>query len=135
MNSDLEPKDAICITGLRVRACHGVLAHEQHIEQTFVIDVVLTVDLFTPSLSDELEHTINYQLVAETVVRIVQGDSVNLIEHLAGMIADEIMGEFGTVATACVTVHKPQAPIPYLVEDVSVTVCRTRNQYNAVATR
>lgn len=124
------PRDEIRITGLHVRACHGVMEHERFVPQTFVIDAAATLDLFTPSLSDELEHTVNYDGIAETIVNVVQGQPLNLIEHLAGTIADEVMGRFEAIYEIRITVHKPHAPLEYLVNDVSVTVHRSRCQFN-----
>lgn len=121
-------RDEIRISGLQFRACHGVMPHEQEIPQSFIVDLVAKVDLFTPSMSDELEHSVDYSKLAEGVARIIMGPPVKLIEYLAGQIADEIMREFAPIQEIAVTVHKPHAPLNELVADVSVTVSRVRDE-------
>lgn len=120
-------RDEIRIAGLQLRACHGVLSHEQGIPQTFIVDLVAKVDLYTASMSDELDHSVDYSKLAEIVARVVQGPPVKLIEHLAGQIADLIMCDFTPIQEIVVTVHKPHAPLNELVADVSVTVSRVRD--------
>jgi dihydroneopterin aldolase len=50
---------------------------------------------------------------------------VNLLETLAQRLATVCLGHSG-VRGATVTVHKPQAPIPLMFTDVSVTIRRTQ---------
>lgn len=124
-------RDEIRISGLQFRACHGVMPHEQEIPQTFIVDLVAKVDLFTPSMSDELDHSVDYSALAEMVANVVLGPPVKLIEHLAGQIADAIMRAFTPIQVIAVTVHKPHAPLNELVADVSVTVSRVRDERTA----
>lgn len=128
MTVHCSPRDEIRLRGLQLRACHGVMPHEQEIPQTFVVDLSAKVDLFTPSMSDELDHSVDYSKLAATVARVVLGPPVKLIEYLAGQIADEIMREFSPIQEIAVTVHKPHAPLNELVADVSVTVSRVRDE-------
>ena len=131
MSDALSPRDQIRLTGLQIRACHGVLPHEQTTPQLFVVDVAATLDLFTPSMSDELAHSVDYGELARVISSVVAGPPVRLIEHLAGQIADEIMCSFGTIVDVAVTVHKPHAPLDELVADVSVTVTRVRDAHTS----
>ena len=75
---------------------------------------------------DDLARTANYAEVADTVVRLVTGEPVDLIETLADRIARAVLAEQPVVAAVEVTVHKPQAPIPHDFADAAVTVHRTR---------
>ncbi|WP_336249317.1 dihydroneopterin aldolase [Stomatohabitans albus] len=130
-DDDVMPLDEIRLTGLQVRASHGVMPHEQIVPQTFIVDMAAKVDLFTPSMSDDLSHTIDYGQLAEMIANIVRDEPVRLIEALAGTIADEIMGSYESIHAVAITVHKPQAPISELVSDVSVTVNRVRDAYTS----
>jgi dihydroneopterin aldolase len=56
---------------------------------------------------------------------IVGGEPYDLIETVAGKIADEVM-EDERVHSVVVTVHKPSAPIPLTFDDVAVTIRRSR---------
>lgn len=121
--------DRITLTGLRAFGRHGVFAHERRDGQEFLVDVVLHVDLTTASKSDALADTVDYGAVADIAVRIVSGDPYDLIESVAGRIADEVLADerlAGKVQSAEVTVHKPSAPIPHEFADAAVTVTRGR---------
>lgn len=117
----------IRLTGLRARGYHGVLAHERATGQTFLVDVVLEVDLDPAAATDDVAETVNYAEVAAAVERIITGDPVNLIETLAVTMADIVLAEFAKVTSVEVTVHKPQAPIPADFANVAVTVVRNRS--------
>lgn len=117
--------DRITLTGLRVRGRHGVYDFERAQGQDFVIDVVLELDLVAAAASDRVEETVHYGELAERLGAIVAGEPVNLIETLADRLTHACLADPRVVA-ATVTVHKPQAPIPYQFGDVSVTLTRRR---------
>jgi 7,8-dihydroneopterin aldolase/epimerase/oxygenase len=117
--------DTIRLTGLRARGHHGVLAFEREQGQEFVIDVVLELDLTAAASTDDVGDTVHYGELAQTLVDIVGGEPVNLIETLATRLVDACLADT-RVDAATVTVHKPQAPIPHAFTDVAVTVRRTR---------
>ncbi|MFB9238495.1 dihydroneopterin aldolase [Plantactinospora siamensis] len=121
----MTPRDAIVLTGLRVRGRHGVYAFEREQGQDFVIDVRLELDLGPAARSDDVADTVHYGELAERLVAIVAGAPVNLIETLAERLADACLGD-ERVAVSTVVVHKPQAPIPHEFADVAVSVTRAR---------
>ena len=112
--------DRITLTGLRVRGFHGVFEHERRDGQDFVVDLTLWLDLSAAAAGDELKATVHYGELAELAAAIVAGPPRNLIEAVAGEIADSIMGSYPVHAVE-VTVHKPSAPIPLEFQDVCVT--------------
>jgi dihydroneopterin aldolase len=69
--------------------------------------------------------TIDYGVIANTVVGIVEGEPVDLIETLAQRIADACLAD-PKVNKVQVTVHKPDAPISVPFDDVAVTIERSR---------
>jgi len=117
--------DRITLTGLRVRGYHGVFEHERRDGQDFVVDVTVWLDLDRAAATDELAETLNYGELAERVAAIVGGEPHNLIETVAGKVADDVMTDRRVHAVE-VTVHKPSAPIPLDFADVAVTVRRSR---------
>ncbi|HEY4022014.1 MAG TPA: dihydroneopterin aldolase [Pseudonocardiaceae bacterium] len=118
--------DRITLTGLRVRGHHGVFEHERRDGQDFLVDTTLWLDLTEAAATDDLTHTVHYGELAETAAAIIAGPPVDLIETVAGRIADAVMADPRVHATE-VTIHKPSAPIPLTFADVSVTVRRSRN--------
>ena len=119
--------DTITLKGLRAYGHHGVFEFERANGQTFVIDVVLEVDLAPAAASDDVADTVHYGELADALVAIVTGEAVNLLETLAARLADACLAD-PRVHYATVTVHKPQAPIPHPFEDVSVTIRRGRTR-------
>lgn len=111
----------ITLTGLRAVGFHGVFDHERTQGQEFVVDLKLWGDFDTKH--DDLAQTVDYGMIASAVASLIEGPPVNLIETLAGRIADRALAE-PRVAVAEVTVHKPQAPLSVDFGDVAVTVTR-----------
>ena len=116
--------DRITLTGLTVFGHHGVFEHEKRDGQEFLIDITLWLDLSAAAESDDLTKTVNYGELAQLAERIVAGPSKDLIEAVAGEIADAVMTAF-VVHAVEVTIHKPSAPIPLTFADVSVTIRRS----------
>jgi dihydroneopterin aldolase/2-amino-4-hydroxy-6-hydroxymethyldihydropteridine diphosphokinase len=117
--------DKISLTGISGFGYHGVLESERKNGQEFLVDVVLYCDLSEAGKSDDLSKTINYADVAALIHKRIIGEQVNLLERLAELIAEDIFKIF-EINEIEVTVHKPQAPIPLLFTDVSVSIKRKR---------
>jgi dihydroneopterin aldolase len=117
--------DRVALHGLKARGHHGVFAHERAEGQTFIVDLVLSLDTRAAAASDDLGKTVHYGVVAEEVVAIVQGEPVDLIETLAERIAQACL-KHEPVREAEVTVHKPGAPITVPFDDVTITITRSR---------
>ena len=117
--------DRITLTGLRVRGRHGVFEHERRDGQDFLLDATVWLDLSRAARSDDLNDTLHYGELAEMAAAVIAGPPYNLIEALAGKIADEVMSDV-RVQAVDITIHKPSAPIPLTFADVSVTVRRSR---------
>jgi 7,8-dihydroneopterin aldolase/epimerase/oxygenase len=117
--------DRIALVGLTGRGRHGVYQYERDESHPFVVDVILDVDTHRAAASDQLMDTIDYGVIANTVVGIVEGEPVDLIETLAQRIADACLAD-PKVNKVQVTVHKPDAPISVPFDDVAVTIERSR---------
>jgi dihydroneopterin aldolase len=115
----------ITLTGLRARGHHGVYDFEREQGQDFIVDVTVELDLSKAAATDDVAETVHYGQLADRLVEIVAGDPVNLIETLADRLATACLAD-PRVDAATVTVHKPQAPIPYDFADVAVTIRRQR---------
>ncbi|MDI3313561.1 MAG: dihydroneopterin aldolase [Mycobacterium sp.] len=117
--------DRIELRGLTVRGYHGVYPHERVDGQDFVVDITVWIDLADAAASDELSDTYDYGVLAQRAADIVGGPARNLIETVAGDIADEVMHDERVHAVE-VAVHKPQAPLPQMFADVAVVARRCR---------
>jgi dihydroneopterin aldolase len=117
--------DRIELRGLRVRGHHGVYEHERRDGQDFVVDITVWMDLTAAARSDRLEDTLDYGALAQRAAAIVGGEPCNLIEAVAGRVADDVFADV-RVHTVEVVLHKPQAPIPLEFADVAVVARRSR---------
>jgi len=118
--------DQISLKGIRGFGFHGVFPEEKKNGQEFLVDVLIAIDLSQASKSDDLSTTIDYGVVVDMVLAHVTGEALNLIEALAGRIAEEILQRFPLAHSVSVTVHKPFAPLSAHVSDIAVTVEATR---------
>ena len=93
------------LEGLEVFGRHGLLEAEQRDGATFLFDIRLEVG--DGALSDEIEDAVDYRDVAECVREVSDGRRFDLIEALAGAVADALVGRF-PVERASVRVRKPR---------------------------
>lgn len=114
--------DTIFIENLQVIGKHGVLGHEWSHEQCFLVDIKVDTDTTLASETDDLNESINYVDLCEVAQRVIQGDSVYLIEKLAAQIAQEILKDIRAERVS-VTIRKPSV-LPNGVP--GVTIVRTR---------
>lgn len=117
--------DRIELRGLKVRGNHGVFSHERADGQEFVVDITVWIDLVDAAASDDLADTYDYSVLADRAAAVVAGQARNLIETVAGEIAEDVMKDHRVHAVE-VIVHKPQAPIPHTFADVAVVARRSR---------
>ena len=86
--------DKLFLEDVRFYAHHGVTPAEQTVGAWFSVDVELAVDLAPAAVSDDLRTTVDYGLVAARIVEIGTVERVNLLERLAGRLAQVLLGEF-----------------------------------------
>src|ERR1700735_5686690 len=104
--------DRIELRGLTVRGRHGVLDHERADGQDFVVDIIVWIDLVDAAASDARANTYDYGVLAERAAAVIAGPARNLIETVAGEIAQDVMKDHRVHAVEG-TGHQPQAPPPH----------------------
>jgi dihydroneopterin aldolase len=117
--------DRIELRGITAFGRHGVLAHEQELGQTFLVDVALELDLAPAGASDALADTVDYGALSGELAAVVTDERYDLIERLATRLTEVCLAR-PSVSAVTVTVHKPHAPVPVPLADVAVTLRRTR---------
>lgn len=115
--------DRIRLRGMSFYSYHGVMPEEKALGQKFIIDADLYCDLRRAGESDRVEDTISYAEVYQRIKTVVTEECYDLLEMLAARIAEQVLQEFPCQAIR-VEVHKPQAPIPGIFEDVSIEIFR-----------
>ncbi len=115
----------IAIDGLQIYGYHGVLAEEKSLGQLFRFDLRLAMDACAGVSTDQVGDTVDYTEVIDVVAEIAGCRSYNLLERLAGAIADALLDRFPADAV-WVRVTKPHPPIPCSVAGVGVSLERRR---------
>lgn len=115
----------IRVDGIRGFGYHGVLPQERRDGQSFIVDLVVELDLSSAARSDQLTDTVDYAALAAGVLEVVEGEPCNLIEAVADRIATRVMAD-ARIQRVVVTLHKPEAPVGVPFGDVSVTMERSR---------
>lgn len=116
--------DKISIKGIKGYGYHGVFDFEKREGQDFYVDLDIEADLTSASLSDNLADSIDYSLLTAIAKEAIEKLQFDLIERLAGFIADTIKENFPAIQKIAVTVHKPSAPVQESVTDIAVTIVR-----------
>ena len=110
---------------MRFTAAHGYHEWERRQAQPFEVDVELHLDLRPPGLADDLEQTVDYGRVYDTVRTIVQTRTFRLLEAMAGSIADALLID-PSVDEVVVRVRKPKVQLGGPLDHASVEIHRRR---------
>ncbi|MDR9419529.1 dihydroneopterin aldolase [Gracilimonas sp.] len=108
--------DTLTIKGMQFRGHHGVHDHEKKEGNDFEVDVIFNTYLSKSAKSDELSDTVDYSKVHQIASEIMNGKSVNLIEHLCFKIGTEIAQTFPYHTKFEVIVRKLNPPLSKPVE-------------------
>ena len=106
--------DRITLTGMRFEGHHGVSEDERRFPQPLEVDLEVEVDLRGAARSDRLADTIDYGPLIEIARRTVEERSFQLLEAVAGAIAEETW-RLAPLATA-VTVRVRKLGVPVAVD-------------------
>ncbi len=105
------PSTKIIIKALEVLASIGVHPHEHESTQPIIIDIELDMGAMPTPEDDRLEETLDYALVAKKAAELAQEAHVQLVETLAGRIAQWALSADDRVMACTVRIAKPHALI------------------------
>ncbi len=100
----------IHLRGLRFHAYHGVAAQERLVGNDYEVDVRLHVDVDKAMRSDQVTDTVNYAEVYQVVGEQMARPS-DLVEHVAGRIAQALLDEWPQVADVTISLTKRNPPM------------------------
>ena len=112
--------------GLSIYTHHGVTDAEQEVGQRLEIDVSFDVPDCDAVLTDRVEDTIDYAVVADIVVLAATERSYRTLERLAHVIGERVIERYGC-ETVRVRAAKPEPPLPMAIEEVAVEVVQTQS--------
>ena len=118
--------DKIILTDIEVTGRHGCTAAERQIEQLFVVDAELYLDLSRAGKSDDLNDTIDYTQVVDDIRKIVGGVPHNLIEAVAQEIAETLLRKYFRLNGLKIVLTKVDPPVENSFAGAAVQIVRSR---------
>jgi 7,8-dihydroneopterin aldolase/epimerase/oxygenase len=103
---------------------HGVRPAEREQPQDFTVDIELDTDLTQPGRSDRVEDTVDYRLAYAIAREVIEGESVKLIETLAGRMAERLLDLNGVRTVSVRIAKRPESMRP--IDAAAVEIRRTR---------
>ncbi len=114
-------KSFILLNELHFHAFHGVGTQEQLVGNDFVVSLKLRTDLSRAILSDEVNDTVSYADVFQSVKEEMEIPS-RLLEHVAGRIIQRLFDDYPTVDEITLTLLKRNPPMNADIASAGVEV-------------
>ena len=100
----------ISLRNVRFHAFHGVMPQERRVGGDFLVNLRVGYPLEQAMQSDEVGDTLNYATLYE-VVKTEMMQPSNLLEHVAGRIAEAIAERFPQVTSIDLALTKQNPPM------------------------
>ena len=116
--------DEIIIENLQVYAHHGVYPKENEIGQNFYVSARMETDTRRAGVMDDLSLSTNYGDVCRFLHSFLREHTYKLLETVAERASEELLLAFPNIRRVTLEVRKPEAPIPFPFQSVSVRITR-----------
>lgn len=116
--------DRIVLQGMSFQGRHGVRPAEREHPQEFRVDVEVECNLVDAGRTDRLEDTVDYTRIRAAAKEVIEGASFQLIESLAGRIADRVLQLDGVLGVSVTVAKRPESMRP--IDAAAVHINRTR---------
>jgi dihydroneopterin aldolase len=118
--------DHILVHRIAIYAHHGLTAEEAKLGQRFYISLDCTLDLSVAGKADDWDLSVCYAKLTAATTRVATARRFMTIEAVAEAVAGTLLEEFPRIETITVQVDKPSAPVPAIIDGVSVRIQRVR---------
>lgn len=118
--------DRILISRIALFAYHGLHAEEATLGQRFFVSLDIGLDLRDAGRNDDYNSTVCYGSLTQLVQEVGIGQRFQTIEGLAEAIASAILAKEERILRATIKVEKPAAPVPAIIDGISVEITRFR---------
>lgn len=99
--------DRLILEGMVFSGRHGVLAAERELSARFTVDVEMSADLTRAAATDLLADSVDYSRAYGLVREVVEGEACQLLETLAGRIAERLLKLRGVQSVRVRVAKKP----------------------------
>ena len=100
--------DRIYIRDLSLRCIIGVFPEEREKKQDILINIAMDCDLQRAGTTDHLDDAVDYKVIKQEIIAMVEASQFNLIETMADRAAKICLAD-PRVCRVTVTVDKPGA--------------------------
>lgn len=118
-------QSSIQLHDLRFYAYHGVMEQERLVGGEYLVSLSVEADLHRAVASDAVADTVNYAALYDVVADEMSKPS-QLLEHVAGRIAQHVLDDFQQVEALCVRVTKCNPPMGADCKGASVEIRASR---------
>jgi len=116
--------DILRLNDIEIFAYHGNKSEEKANGQIFLISIEIKYDLRKAGLSDDLNDTIDFEIIFKIVTETIKHTRFNLLEALGEEICRRILNLF-PVTEVIISLRKQDPPIEGQVGSVEVVIQRT----------
>ena len=103
-------QSSIQLHDMRFYAYHGVMEQERRVGGEYLVSLNVEADLSRPMTSDAVADTVNYAALYDVVAREMAQPS-QLLEHVAGRIAQRVFDSFLQVEELTIRITKCNPPM------------------------
>ncbi len=115
----------IALEGLEFHAFHGVYPHERESGNFFEVDIAVETDFSAAAAHDDLEGTVNYEILFRIVKEEMEEPS-KLLETVAAKIIDHVFRDCPAAASVDLKISKLNPPIGGKCKRSSLSVSQRR---------
>ncbi len=114
--------DTVYLHGFRPLASIGLLEVEKNNQQRLVIDIDVEIDAIHAVVSSqELSHGIDYAVLRQLILHVIEQQHYELIETLIDTICTEVFAKFPAAQNIALSIAKPD-----IFDDVAEAGIRVR---------
>jgi dihydroneopterin aldolase len=114
-------QSSIQLHDMRFYAYHGVMEQERRVGGQYLVTLCVKADLSRAVVSDSVADTVNYAALYEVVAREMAQPS-QLLEHVAGRVAQRVLDDFPQVEQLSIRITKCNPPMGADCQGASVTL-------------
>lgn len=115
----------VALEGLEFHAYHGVYPHERNSGNWFEVDISVETDFSEGAKSDEINGTVNYEILFQ-IVKLEMEQPSKLLETVAEKIVADVLSQIPDVMQVDLKISKINPPIGGKCRKASVSITRRR---------
>lgn len=117
--------DTIYIQELSTEAIIGIYDWEREQPQPLFFDIEMDLPVYNAAKSDDINDTVDYKVVSDSVIKLVTKSRYELLESLCEHICEHIFTQHAAVKTIRLSVSKPQAVTETKTVGIKITRYRS----------